>query len=456
MANCNYCNDAGCWKCNPVGNTANSALKNFKLVNPIPAEVSDPSKLKSFFKNNNYIPYAGYVHDSQHTVLSFIDNLAALSPTLGGVINSIGFACFGGKTNIKKVNDPDFDLTDQNDVLNKEIDLPIETKKAYLAWLNTFDLGKLDWSSLKNNLFQSLKTNGNIFVVVEIFNSLGQYRIKITPQPTKNCLYVNPTLFEGNNIAVSKSWEQKYLKDNPPVTIPVYPNYQKDKDGSIKTIFHIKAGNNDFYGRPDWLPCAYDAFLEIKNKEYLLTAAHNQFTGKLIMEYEEDHPAGELNNDTAAREAGFKNSSDRFDHNFTNNGDNPMSVFAMRRAKGSSPMAIHEVNLNMNEKYYAEADKMATDKIILVNGWSRKLLGYDENGGSLGGNTYVDTLKTKLPLIESIQDAIDNQTINKICDFIKMITGKNEFLEIGLESKNPFDHILKAMDVNNNNTGSKV
>ena len=111
-------------------------------------------------------------------------------------------------------------------------------------------------------------------------------------------------------------------------------------------------------------------------------------------------------------------------------------------------MNIHEVNLNMNEKYYSESDRMTTDKIILVNSWSRKLLGISETSG-LDGNSFLDTLKTKLPIIEGFQDLIDNNGLNKMINFIREQTGKKEFDLIGLESKNPFDHLIKTMQTNN-------
>jgi hypothetical protein len=447
---CSNCTN-GCSRCDPlnVGGNVNSLLKGFKLINPIPEEINDPKNLRNFFNKNIYVPYAGYSHDSQHTVLRFIDNVVLLSPTLGGVINSIGFACFGGKTNIKKIVDPDFDLTSENDVNQTEGDIPLKTKQEFLSWIKEFDLGQLDWSSLKNFIYKSYKSNGNAFWIVEIFQTLGQYKVKITPQPTKNCLYLNPNLFEGRNIAVSRSWDQKYLKENPPKTYPVYPYYSQDKDKTIKTIFHLKNGDNEFYGRPDWISCLHDAFLEIKNKEYLLSAAHNMFRAQLIIEVEGDSINGTgVGSDEDAQKAGFNNSSQRFDYNYTNKGEDPNSVFFMTRSKGATPMNIHEVNLNMNEKYYSESDRMTTDKIILVNSWSRKLLGISETSG-LDGNSFLDTLKTKLPIIEGFQDLIDNNGLNKMINFIREQTGKKEFDLIGLESKNPFDHLIKTMQTNN-------
>ncbi len=446
---CNYCNFShdGCSRCKspgaPIG-VINSAFKNFRLANPIPEEVSDPDELRKLFKNKKYIPYAGYSEDSQHTVLRFIDNLASLSPTLGGVISSLNFVCFGGKTNIKKNVDPDFDITNPNDDIQVGMDVPFEQKQKYLAHLKTFDLGRYDWSSLKSFLFRSFKINGNAWLQVDIMQSMGQSKVRLQPHQTKNILYKIPTLFE-RVVAISKRWDSQYLKKNPPVEVPVFPQYEVLKDGTIRTMFHVFSGDNDFYGRPDWWPCAHDAFLEIKNKEYLLKASHNNFTGKVLIEFEGEPGNETVTNDQEAIKSGFNSAQHRWAANFTDQGEDPQSLLISERPHGSSEAFVHEFNINMNEKFYESCDKLTTDKIILANAWSRKLIGIDEGGG-LSANIFIDTLKTKLPLIEYYQDIIDNQMLNKAISFINEKLNISEFVELGIESKNPFDHLIEMVD----------
>ncbi len=437
---CNYCTN-GCPKC--VQSYAsykevNAALKNFTLSDPIAEECSDPKQLNNWFRKNEYIPYAGYRHDSQHTVLRFIDNLASLSPTLGGVINSIYYNCFGGKINIKKVIDPDFDLGEQN-----QSELPINDKVNFLNWIKTFDLSGRDWSSLRASLFRSLKSNGNAWLEVRIYKAMDQTKTVFKFHPTKNCLYKVPTLFDYKTVAISKSWETRYLKENPPEEIPVFPMYEKEKDGSIRTMIHYKLGENDFYGRPDWWPCSYDAFLEIKNKEYLLKAAHNNFTGKVFMEFSDDLGNSTMTDDEDAQKAGFKNAHERLAQNWTDHGDDPTSIIITTRPNSATPALIHEFNINTNHDYYKALDLIATDKIITTNGWSRKLMGLDSATG-LSTTAFIDELKTKMPLIENFQGIVDNDILNKAIRFVAEQTMKTEFLETGLESKNPFDHLIKA------------
>lgn len=443
---CNFCTN-GCIKCQPWsnGSRANAALRNFSLTNPIPDECSDPEELKKLFSKKKYIPYAGYSYESQHNYLRFIDNLAKLSPTLGGVINSINFACFGGKTNIKLIGNSDFDLSTPNDKVTTQPDISIELKQRFLDHLLTFDLSGKDWSSLKTQAFKSLKSNGNIYLQVDIIRSLGAHKVKYTLHPTRNVLYKVPDLFADRFVAISKSWDQKYLKEFPPQEIPVYPAYEKTKEGIIRTMIHIKEGENDFYGRPDWESCLHDAYLEIKNKEYLLKAAHNNFTGKVLVEFEGDPANQTATDDEDAKKNGYTGAEQRWVQNFTNQGDDPQSLLIAERPFGAKEAFVHEFNVNMNEKFYESTDKITTNKIILVNGWSKKLLGIEETAG-ISGNSFIDALKTKLTLIEYYQDTIDNNLLNKASNFVNEMLGKTEFIGIGIESKNPFDHLLNAQE----------
>lgn len=436
---CQYCTN-GCPKCIPglvTYKSVNAALKNFSLTDPIAEECNDPKQLNSFFRRNEYIPYAGYRHDSQHTVLRFIDNLALLSPTLGGVINSIYYNCFGGKYDIKKVVDTDFDLGAET-----KNELSLNEKYSFLEWIKTFNLSGRDWSSLRASLYRSFKSNGNAWLEVRIYKAMGQNKVVFKFHPTRNCLYKIPSLFDERIVAVSKSWDVKYLKETPPDEIPVYPFFEKGKDG-IRTMIHYKNGDNEFYGRPDWWPCSFDAFLEIKNKEYLLKAAHNNFTAKVLMEFADELGNSTMVDDEDAKKAGFLNAHERLAANWTDQGDSPTSLIVTTRPMGAAPAFVHEFNINTNHDYYKSLDGIATDKIIVTNGWSRKLMGLESATG-LSTTAYIDELKTKMPLIENYQGIIDNNVINKAIRFVATQLDRSEFLETGLESKNPFDHLLNT------------
>lgn len=451
---CNFCHDSGCNRCSGYtgyGQVANAALNNYRLPDAIAPEISDPQELKKYFKNNGYIPYDGFAFDSQHSLLKFLDNLAKQSATLSGVINSIAFACFGGKSNIKKIGDVDFDFTSQTDQVQVEEDISLELKKEFAKHLKTFDLSGYNWSSLKMNEIKSLKSNGNIFLELEISQALGATKVKFTPQPTKNCRFKIPTLFE-RLIGISEDWTKDYLKKYPPRLLPIFPEYEKEmnRDGSIKsikTIFHYKSGDRKFYGEPDWLSCMEPAFLEKKNFEYLLNASNNQFTPKMILEFEGEPGNSTALNDEEAKKKGYQSAMQRWRHNTTvqgvNNGGNPTGLLVLERPFEAKPLFVHEPALNMNEKFYETIDRISSDKIILANAWSRKLAGIESATG-ISNNSFMDDLKTRLHIIEHYQNIIDNNVINTAIRFVNEILGYTQYLELGIESKNPFDHLLKA------------
>lgn len=452
--NCNFCQDYGCNRCNGYsgyGQVANAALNNYRLPDAISTEITDPQELKKFFKNNGFIPYDGYSFDSQHSLLKFLDNLAKQSATLSGVINSIAFACFGGKSNIKKIGDIEFDFTTQTDQVIVEEDVSQELKKEFANHLKTFDLSGNNWSGLKMNQIKSLKSNGNIFLEIEISQALGATKIKFTPQQTKNCRFKIPTLFE-TLIGISEDWSKDYLKKYPPRLLPLFPEYEKEtnRDGSIKsvkTILQYKSGNRKFYGEPDWLSCLEPAFLEKKNFEYLLNASNNQFTPKMIMEFEGEPGNSTALGDEEAKKKGYQSAMHRWRHTTStqgiNNGGNPTGLLVLERPFGSKELFVHEPALNMNEKFYETIDRISSDKIILANAWSRKLAGIESSTG-ISNNSFMDDLRTRLHIIEHYQNIIDNSVLNTAIRFVNEILGYTQYLDLGIESKNPFDHLLKA------------
>lgn len=451
---CNFCQDYGCNRCNGYsgyGQVANAALNNYRLPEAIAPEITDPEELKKFFKNNGFIPYDGHSFDSQHSLLNFVDRLAEQSATLSGVINSIAFSCFGGKSNIKRIGDDEFDFTNQTDQVQVQEDISLELKKEFAKHLKTFDLSGYDWSSLKMNQIKSLKANGNIFLEIEITQALGATKVKLTPHQTKNCRFKIPTLFE-KVVGISKEWTKAYLKKYPARLIPLFPEYEKEmgKDGSIKsirTIIQYKSGTREFYGIPDWLACLEPAFLEKKNFEYLLNASNNQFTPKMILEFEGEPGNSTALDDEAAQKKGYQNAMHRWRHTSTtqgvNNGGNPTGLLVLERPYGSKELFVHEPALNMNEKFYETIDRISSDKIILANAWSRKLAGIESSTG-ISNNSFIDDLKTRLHVIEHYQNIIDNSVINKAIRFINEVLGYTQFIDLGIESKNPFDHLLKA------------
>lgn len=436
---CRQDNCKGCGYENPQGayNVVANVLKNFQLQNPIPDEVQDNDIEKLFFSKYKLVPYSGTHQCSSHTILKYINNLSVLSPTLSSCINAIGFYGFGGKIDVVKSDNSEFDLSDIADVLSNvgEVD-QVEAKKRFISSISNI---KMDytWNGLATALYTSYKTNGNAYLEVVIHKFLDERKVEFIYHDPKHVLY---KLGNTKSVLISKSWEETYMMKKPPREVVVYPNYS-ESNSEVRTIIHLKHGTGDYYGRPDWWGCNYDAFLEIKNKEYLLKSVHNSFTGLVLVEFEGDQLGGGID-DEDAKENGWQNTAQRFAHNFTNQGEKPSSVMITERPSGATPVHVHEFKPNTNEKYFTSISKLCEDQIVKVNNWSKKLLGISGNTG-ISNEAFVSELKSKIPIIEYYQNLIDNNIINKAFDFVGNITGNQDFVNFNIKHKSALDPIIK-------------
>ena len=357
---CAKCNNSTC-TCPPSMEVTYSGiaktLKNYKLESPIPDEVRDVTKLQNWFRKNAYIPFAGTTQDSNHTCLRYLQNLARFSPTLASCINGIKFYSFTGKPKIIKSVDSEFDFSD--DLKNE--DLTLEQKGSFVNKLSLIKKGNMTWSELAANLYNSYKGTGNAFLSVEIKTILGQKFVYIKYHEPETVLYKISTLFEEHKVDISASWDSAYLKKYPPKTMSVYPFYDEDKNKeNFSTIIHLKNGTG-FYGRPDWYAASHDAFLEVKNKEYLLKAVHSNFTGQLLLEFEGSEGNSGLDQEKA-QESGYKNAIDQWQSNLTNSGGSResainQSVIILERPGGASPVFIKEFTITKTDLKYRLVDR---------------------------------------------------------------------------------------------------
>lgn len=441
---CLRCNNTNC-TCSEKGagyNIIGNGLKNYKLQSPIPDEVRDITKISNWFKNQRYIPYAGTTFDSNHTYLKYLLKLSKLSPTLASCINGIKYYAFTGKPNIIKSVDSEFDFTD---TLNSE-ELSLEAKKSFTQKLSLIDKGNVSWTDLATNLYNSYKSCGNAYLSIQIKKILGQPQIKFTFHEPETVLYKMPDLFTSDKVDVSLSWDTKYLSKFPAKTYSVFPYFDENKDKTeISTMIHLKAGTGH-YGRPDWFACSHDAFLEIKNKEYLLKAVHNNFTGQVLIEFEgmNDTP---IIDDQRAKDNGWKNTADQWAGNFTNAGGsretNSQSVLISERPAGASPALVHEFQIQTKEEYFIKIGNDVEKNIIKVNMWSKNLSGIDNPSG-FSTDAFMNELKTKLPIIKHYQSRIDNQ-INTALDFVGQQLEDIEFIENNIVHKGIAENIINEL-----------
>lgn len=440
---CSRCNNT---KCSCLDSKAGyrvigEGLIQHKLSAPIPEEVRDITRLRNFFRERRYIPFAGNYQDSSHSHLNFLLKLSRMSPTLASCINGIKFYAFSGKVKIIKSMDSEFDFGD--DLSVEEISQ--EEKPRILEKLSLIDKGNFSWSGLAVALYNSYKACGNAFLSVDIKKILGQNIITIKYHNPETVLYKMPDLFVSDKVDVSPSWDPRFLKANPPKTYSVYPYFDTSKNESeFSTMIHLKNGSMH-YGRPDWMPATLDAFLEVKNKEYLLKAVHNNFTGQVLFEFEGAEQGGGLDNEQA-KEEGWRNEAERWAGNFTNAGTgmdnpNPQTILIMERPYGAAPVHIHEFKLDTKEKYFKDIGDIAERKIIQTLQWSKNLSGVDNPGG-FSSDAFISELKAKIPLINHHQNIIDNEGINQALNFIGRILEDEDYVNFNIVNKGVAETII--------------
>ncbi len=411
---------------------------NFADVrNPISLEISDPEELKTLFTKWPLIPYAYSHGNSAVGLLHFLNSGRFISSSLGACHESIKTYAFGNKIDIGHIVDEDFDLGDELEPLT------VEQKKTFRQFLkeNVVLGDQMSYSQITEFLYDSYRDNGNYFIELIHTETAGVKTSKIQYHPTTNCCYRVTPQDGAKIIVISPVWNEQYLEKNPPAQIPLFPNYKKSADGTLRTIIHVKNGNMKWYGRPDWIACWVDVFREYQDSDYLVKTASNRFTGEVFMEIEDDDlESGSTIDDEEAIEAGFDSVTDRIEENFTAKGDDPQSIIVTTRPYGASNAFIYQFKPNTNENFFKTSKELTRQSILENNQWSERLLGNAKNEG-FSNDTHVKELKVKdISVLEKYRMKISyglNLCLNEIIKFHNY----PELAEIGFYYKSSLEKL---------------
>lgn len=372
----------------------------FRLTNPIPGEVKDSRTLRKIFKDYNLVPYAGTSANSGHSLLSWELLLATLSPTNSSAIKKKIKYAIGGKARIVRSVDPEYETGEELK--------PVTSAESigFVNELKTFFEFEGGISAFHRRIGWQYEATGNSFVEMSIGAFNGETRIFLRPQKTTNCLYVNTKPDEPREIAISPVWEDRYLSKHPARIVPVYPIFAND-EGVLRTMFHLKAGPNFWYGRPPSSGADVYKYREVQDSIYLVKAASSDFTGRLILELEDDDPefAAALENKDAQKN-GYTGFVDRFEQNFTNKGDDPQSVLVSSRPYGSRPMFVFQVSPNMKQDWYRVTGDISEEKIFRAHMVTPRFMGKEVSSGFSTDVYLSDYLLNMEPVIDELHDEI--------------------------------------------------
>lgn len=406
---------------------------NFADVqNPLALEIKDPSEVRKAFRRWPLIPFAGTFEQSNHGLLHFLNSARFLSPTLGACHESIKSYAFG-KLSIIPKTDQDFEIEeDESDILNVQI------KRNYVEFIrDNVTLGNnISYSQLGCNLYDTLKGNGNYFIELTHTETLGVKETSAHVHPTENCCYWATLKNQPKHVAISPIFTDEYLRKNPPAVLPIFPFYKHDKvNNTYKTIIHVKSGNFEWYGRPDWIAAWMNVYREHQDADYLIKMAANHFTGQVFIEVEDDDIENDETWDSEdAVEAGFDSLVDRMEKNFTSKADDPQTIMVSTRPYGAKNAFVYQFKPVTSHEFFKGTSDLARQKIIENNQWSERLLGNSVAQG-FAQDSFMSELKTKeLSVLKYYREKVV-YGINIIIEEALKFHEITDFDEVGLSFK---------------------
>lgn len=442
------------------GRRKTKGLKLFELENPIPAELTDVSDIQKMFDEFRLVPFATRDKKTGHALLYWYLMLAQLSPMTGACVDKIKKYVVGSKAVIQRSEDPEFDTGEEQK--------PVTAQESvrYRDVLNELVNYEGGIRRFHQNLIWSYDVTGNAWVEASYSEVNGQIRFNLKYRKTTEVLYVATKPDEMRRVAISKVWSYDYLKKNAPAIIPVAPNWSKDENGVFRTVFHLKAGQNDWYGRPESESADLYKYREVQDSVYVIRQSAGNFVGQLIIEVEDDDPTNNpAINDKEAKEAGFDSFVERMEENYTNKGDDPSSVIITSRPNGGRPMFVFQIKPNTNENWYKVTGEMSEHRILRAFGLTLRFMGFDVSNGFSSDTFIADYVMNVEPVLNEKRNTLMNFS-NKILTSIWEIAGRMEMNEFSLTFKSPITSQIEEFKMmkqpatngsaNTNNSGGGI
>jgi len=386
--------------------------------NPLEAEIKDGDELQKLFEEFPLIPYAGTDKFTGHSLLMFFMNIVNLSPTHGSCIERMTFLSFGGKVEVSREADDIFDFGDE-----VEVSTSVSRQEAIEVQevLKSIKINSNNFKEFAKDIFKNYKSTGNGYLLLTLSESMGSKAASITRYDPDEVMYIKNENVEGiKYVAISNYFTREYLKKFPPKVVPVYPHFATDSStGTQSTLIHIKNGGK-WYGRPDSIQAFMYFYREWQDAIYLIKSADNGFVGQVLIEVEGDDPEHEGGiDDTKDGDAGFEGTADRLEKNFTNKGDDPMSILFMERPYGAKAAFVKQFQPNTNENFYKVSGEISELKIIQAHKLTQRLMGEAVANG-LSDSTFMDEFELLLPTIDEYQSTIEfgiNTALQEIFQF---------------------------------------
>ena len=413
-------------------------LQLYQVKNPIPDEVCDPEEIQTFFKRWNFVPYAGTTTHSGQMLLVWYLMLAQLSPTHNACISKKLKYAVGGKATPVRSEDPEWDTGEESQPLSSP------EKTNYRDTVNEFIDFDGGVTKFHRRIGWAFEATGNAWVEMSYSQTLGVGRVSLKSHRVTHCLYLNTKPGEMRVVAISPKWEDNYLNKHEPRYVPIYPNFVQDENGILRTMFHLKNGDNSWYGRPESAGADLYKYREVQDAMYLVKQAGANFTGQLIIEVEDDDPEyAAAIEDESAKHVGFAGFADRFEQNYTQKADDPQSVLVTARPYGSKPMFVFQVSPNTNQDWYKVTGEIAEQKITRAHGCTPRFMGFEVANGFSQDVFVSDYVMNMEPVINSLRDEITGISNDALSVAWLELLNKPEMNEISISFMPPIQMAIE-------------
>jgi len=413
-------------------------LQLYQVKNPIPDEVCDPDEIQTFFKRWNFVPYAGTTTHSGQMLLVWYLMLAQLSPTHNACISKKLKYAVGGKATPVRSEDPEWDTGEESQPISSP------EKTNYRDTVNEFIDFDGGVTKFHRRIGWAFEATGNAWVEMSYSQTLGVGRVSLKSHRVTHCLYLNTKPGEMRVVAISPKWEDNYLNKHEPRYVPIYPNFVQDENGILRTMFHLKNGDNSWYGRPESAGADLYKYREVQDAMYLVKQAGANFTGQLIIEVEDDDPEyAAAIEDESAKHVGFAGFADRFEQNYTQKADDPQSVLVTARPYGSKPMFVFQVSPNTNQDWYKVTGEIAEQKITRAHGCTPRFMGFEVANGFSQDVFVSDYVMNMEPVINSLRDEITGISNDALSVAWLELLNKPEMNEISISFMPPIQMAIE-------------
>ena len=398
------------------------------LRDPFPKSTADIKALQKVMKAHSVVPYYGSTEGASHYVLQTLSDFTRQSPTFKACVKDLYTYAFGNNVFLVERKVPGLAQDEVVDVVN------VSAANDIGKWLSERGFSLIALTKESRKLLVSLASSGNAYLYISLTSIEGAQFINIKTIPYMQVAYKVPNNdVENRRLLWTKRWDEKYMKDNPPLVVTastiehgfVWTTDSATEPTKWETILHIRNefGDSDFYGEAEIIAVLERMCVEIIQGQTACKISATELIAKVLLAVQKPAPEG---GDSLPAES--EDGEDKTDGEGTTKTGFEELVHTIRQittAKGSAkkvssigvfeyehgtdaPQAI-KLNIARDYRYNEWVLSEAERKIAGVLNWALELTGQKAAKANIGGNILRDLFNIKdVGTITPIQSDFNN------------------------------------------------